>query len=111
MIRKVFSCKGSGRDCLKEAIIWLGDISIELDYKLVVDNILDISSNRMEFGNIMKMCQSLLSFYPNLEINFIKRQTNCIAYHLTRASKLYASRKMFDFILFCIFAIVMSEMI
>jgi hypothetical protein len=81
---------------LKEAIIWLGEMevsrmSIELDCKLVVEGVIDSSSNRTELGTILKLCRSLLSFYPNFEISFISRQANCVAYHLARASKLNAS--------------------
>jgi hypothetical protein len=43
---------------LKEAIFWLGELGlsnvhIELDCKLVTDEIVDRTDNQAEFGNIM----------------------------------------------------------
>jgi hypothetical protein len=81
---------------LKEAIIWFGEMevsrmSIELDCKLVVEGVIDSSSNRTGLDTLLKSCRSLLSFYSNLEIRFIRRQANCVAHHLARASKLNAS--------------------
>jgi len=104
---------------LKEAIIWLGDmgmsnVSIELDYKLVVDGILDKSTNKSEFGKIMSDCKMLFSNYPNFKISFIKQQANFIAHFLARASKLYASYHIFDYISSLpsyIFTILMNEII
>jgi ribonuclease HI len=51
---------------LKEAIIWLGEIelskvSIELDCKLVVDDIGDRSVNKSEFDNLLSIYRSLLN--------------------------------------------------
>jgi hypothetical protein len=55
---------------LKEAIMWLGEMdlsrmSIELDCEPVVNDIIDKSDNRIEYGSILKVCRSLLDFYLN----------------------------------------------
>jgi hypothetical protein len=92
---------------LKEVIIWLGEMEIsrmliELDCKLVVEDVIDTSSNQTKLDTIIKLCRSFLSFNLNFEISFIRRQVNCVAHHLTRASKLYVSHQIFEFIsIFC----------
>jgi len=85
---------------LRDAILWLGDLGlskvhIELDRKLVVDNIVDSSKNESEFGNIMAtrgtlfflggVCRTILQQNPNFKISFV-RQANCVALSLVRAS-------------------------
>jgi hypothetical protein len=37
-------------------------VYIELDCKLVVDNIVDSSKNESEFGNIMAICRTMFFF-------------------------------------------------
>jgi hypothetical protein len=101
---------------LKEAILRLGELSlsnvlIELDCKLVVDDIVDGTKNQSEFGNIMSTCSSLLTHLPNLKISFARRQANFVALTLARESKLYASRHVFDWIPSCITTIIMNEII
>jgi hypothetical protein len=101
---------------LKEAIMWLGEMdlsrmSIELDCEPVVNDIIDKSDNRIEYGSILKVCRSLLDFYSNfIKISFTRRQANSFPHCLARTSKLYVSHHIFDSIPFCIFPIVMSEM-
>jgi hypothetical protein len=100
---------------LKEAILWLGELGlsnvhIELDCKLVTDSIMDRTNNRAEFGNIMSTCRSLLTHFPNIKISFVRRQANFVAHTLARASKLYASRQVFDLISSCI-TTIMNEII
>lgn len=89
-------------------------MSIELDCKLVVDGILDKYTNQSEFGKIMSDCRMLLSNYSNFKISFVRRRVNFVAHSLTRASKLYASYHVFDYISFllsCIFTTLMNEII
>jgi hypothetical protein len=78
---------------LKEAIIWLDEMDlsrmcIELDCKLVVDDIIDKSDNlnRIEYGSIMKVYRSLLYFYSNFKISFARRQANYVARCFAKAS-------------------------
>jgi len=90
----------------------MSNVSIELDCKLVVDGILDKSTNQSEFGKIMSDCMMLLSNYPNFKISFVKRQANFVAHSLARASKLYASCHVFDYISSlpsCIFTTLMNK--
>jgi len=87
---------------LKEAILWLGEmgmsnVSIELDCKLVSEGILDRSTNQSEFGQIVSDCRMLFSNYLNFKISLVRRQANYVAHHLARASKLYASHRIFDY--------------
>jgi hypothetical protein len=60
----------------REAIIRPEDMgvskmSIELYCKLAVDNIVDNSTNLIEYGNILKICGQFLSYFPNYKISFI----------------------------------------
>lgn len=61
---------------LKEAILWLGgmgtpNVSIELDCKLVTEDILDRSTNQSEFGQIVSDCRMLISNYPNFNVSLV----------------------------------------
>jgi len=101
---------------LKEAILWLGELGlsnvhIELDCKLVTDDIVDRTNNHAEFGNIMLTCRSFLTYFPNFKISFVRRQANFVAHTLARASKVYASCQVFDLIPSYITTIVMNEII
>jgi len=76
---------------LRDAISWirrlgLSKVLIELDCKLVVDNIFYRKSNQSEFGSIIFECRSLLKHYPNFKINFVMGQANFVSHTLTRAS-------------------------
>jgi len=73
---------------------------IELDYKLVVDNIVHNSNNQYEFGSIM------LQQFLNL-----KRHVNYVTYSLARVSNLYARNLILDLILPFITTILMNEII
>ena len=101
---------------LKETIIWFGNlgiskVSIELDCKLVVDDIFDSTNNHTEVGNTLHECRMLLDSLPNFKISFIWRKTNFVAHELARVSKLYASYHIFDMISTCIFPTLMNNMI
>jgi len=70
---------------LRDAILWLDNLGlskvhIELDCKLVVDNIVDSSKNESEFGNIITICRIMLQQHPNSKITFVRRQANCVAH-------------------------------
>jgi hypothetical protein len=57
---------------LRDVILWLSLFSllnkfIELDYKLVVDNIVHSSNIHSEFGNIMATCRAMLQQFLNLK--------------------------------------------
>jgi len=97
---------------LREAILWLGQlglskVQIELDGKLVVDNILNRTNNQSDFGNIIHMCRSLLQQFSNFKINFVRKQANYVAHGLARESKLYARHHVFDSIPSCINSILL----
>ena len=52
----------------KEAILWLGElglskVQIELDYKLLVEEIVDKTKNQSKLGHVMSNCRSLLSHF------------------------------------------------
>jgi ribonuclease HI len=101
---------------LKEAIIWLGEIelskvSIELDCKLVVDDIGDRSVNKSEFDNLLSIYRSLLNQCPNIKISFIRRQANYVSHCLARASQYNASHQIFELVPSCISHIVRNKMI
>jgi len=53
----------------------------------------------------------MLQQHPNLKISFVRRQEKCVAYSLTKTSKLYARHQVFDSILSCICTIMMNEVI
>jgi len=64
---------------LIEAIIWLGNrgltmVSIELDYKQVVDDISNKIDSNYELGTILNYYKASLSRLPNFKISFIRRQ-------------------------------------
>lgn len=70
--------------CLTEAIIWLGNqgltmISIELDYKQVVDDIFNKIGSNYELGTILNYYKDSLYRLPNFKISFIRRQANDVA--------------------------------
>jgi len=90
----------------------MSNVTIELDWELVIDDVLDKSTNQSEFDKIMSDCWMFLSNYPNFKINFVRRQTNFVANSLTKTSKLYAT--IFDYISSlpsCIFNTLMNEII
>ena len=89
----------------------MSNVSIEIDCKLVVYDILDKYTNQFEFDKIMFDCRILLSNYPNFKISFVKRQTNFVDHSLARTSKLYGSYHVFDYISYlpsCIFTTLMN---
>jgi len=86
-------------------------VHVELDCKLVVDNIIDRSNNHSEFGNIMATCRAMLQQNSNFTICFVRRQANYVAYSLARTSKLYARHQIFDLFPACITTVVMNEII
>jgi len=99
---------------LRDAILWLDNLGlskvhIELDCKLVVDNIVDSSKNESKFGNIIAICRIILQQHPNFKIGFVMRQANCVAHCLANASKSNARHQIFDLIPSCISTIVMNE--
>lgn len=55
---------------------------IELDCQVVVDSIIDGNTNKVDFGNIIYECHSLLQQYHNFKISFVRRQTNIVAHTL-----------------------------
>ena len=90
----------------------MSNVTIELDWELVIDDVLDKSTNQSEFDKIMSDCWMFLSNYPSFKINFVRRQTNFVANSLTKTSKLYAT--IFDYISSlpsCIFNTLMNEII
>ena len=101
---------------LRDAIVWLGSLGlshvhIELDCKLVVDNISDRTKNQAEFGNIITACRTLLQQFPNFKISFVRRQANSVAHCLAREAKSYARHHVFDLIPSCIATILRNEII
>jgi hypothetical protein len=73
----------------------ISKVSIELDCKLVVDDIFFSTNNHTEVGNTLHECRMLLDSLPNFKISFIWRKTNFVAHELARVSKLYASHHIF----------------
>jgi len=119
-LTKWFGCYPSPLEAealgLREAISWLGElglsmVQIELDCKLVVEDIMDKSNNQSDFDNILSSCRSLLQQFPNFKIRFIRRQANFVAHTLARESRLYASHHVFDLIPSCISSIMLNERI
>jgi len=101
---------------LTDVILWLSLLGlskgfIELDYKLVVDNIVHNSNNQYEFGSIMATCKAMLQLFLNLKISFVKRQANYVTHSLTRVSNLYVRHQIFDLILSFITITLMNEII
>ena len=81
---------------------------IELNCKLVVDNIVDSSNNQYEFGNIMANCRVLLQHFPNFKISLVRRQVNFVTHSLARVSKLKPRHQIFDLIPSCISTMLME---
>lgn len=79
---------------LLQTLTWLKNmdyqyVEVESDCKRLTDsldrNIMDDS----EFGMILNKCKRILMSFPNHKVSLIRKQANCIAHSLARASKLY----------------------
>jgi len=80
-------------------------VSIELDCKLVIDDILGRLSYRREFN----ACKTSMHSLPNFRVNFVKKQANNVDHLLARAALSYANRQVFDYITSYIMTILMNE--
>jgi ribonuclease HI len=100
---------------LKTTIFWLRNLGyssvvIELDCKLVVDDINNKLNFCTEFGMLLYACKTSLFALSNFMISFIRRQANNVAHLLARVALLFASREEFDYIPSCIEVTLMNEM-
>jgi hypothetical protein len=66
-------------------------MSIELDYKRVVDVIFNKLSTNFMFGAILDICRASLSMLQNFKLCFVMRQIYNVTYLLAKTSILYAS--------------------
>jgi hypothetical protein len=63
----------------------LGPVDFELDSKLVGDIFNSNNHDISEFGEIIAQCRRFFSlFYNNSSVEFIRRQTNEVAYRLSK---------------------------
>jgi len=83
-------------------------VSIELDYKQVVDDISNKTGINPELGTILNYCKASLSSLPNFKISFIQRQANNVAHLLAGVSLSYVSPHYHDHMSSCID--IMNEM-
>jgi len=82
----------------------LGPIDFELDSKKVVDSFASNKHNAIEFGSIVQ-------FYENSSVEFVRRQANAVAHELAKAATLGASFQIVVTPPRCIEHLLINEMI
>jgi hypothetical protein len=79
------------------------NVDFKLDSKKVVDQFHQNNNNVSEFGAIIIECRQLFSsFFRNFDVEFIRRQTNKIAYALAKTATFLISVHLFIEIPTCI---------
>jgi ribonuclease HI len=87
------------------------NVIFETDSKSVVDATHFLHTGVSKFSSLICMIKNMLSLSTNLEVRFIKRQTNIVAHKLTRATISWSSRKVFETIPTCIEPLLLNDMI
>lgn len=92
---------------LLQAIQWahglgLQQVIIELDAKVVVDNIHTNYCDLSEFGFIISECKHLLALKPTYEVVYVRRQVNVVVHSLARTTTFWSSPEVFDYLPSCI---------
>lgn len=64
-----------------------------------------------EYGLLLFKCKQIMRNLSKFEVRFIRRQAHHVAHCLTRASRSYASPKVFNYIPNCIMSSYLNEML
>jgi hypothetical protein len=85
-------------------------VFLEMDCKMVVDDVNNMKANHSQYGSIIQDCRTLLRNYNDFIVVFTRRQVSGNAHTLAKTALSHASRNIFYIISNCIATIIINEM-